>query len=385
MRIGFNGRLQDSPEIRAGFIGCGSHAFRNIYPALQFAPVRLVACCDLDAPRAQAYAAEFGAERWYTDHRQMLEREDLDAVFVVTGYGPGGRPQYPSLAIDCMEAGCHVWTEKPPAATTAEIEEMMAVSARTGRNVLVGMKKMFFPANGMAHELMSLPDFGRTSLVSLQYPQSIPGPEEIRRYLQDREHIGSVVGFLDHLCHPASLLVMLAGMPQTVFIERAFTGAGFAVFTFDSGVVASLTLSSGQSLNGGIERTMIVSDRGRHIIVDNNHRVSYHRIGPVGYGDTPNFYVGNPEEATAVWEPEFSLGQLYNKGLFLLGYYGEVNEFALSILENRPPSKGTLEQAWQVTRIFEAFAEGPGHQISLSDDSFSSSPSTCACATDDSD
>ncbi|MHC4715753.1 MAG: Gfo/Idh/MocA family protein, partial [Planctomycetota bacterium] len=65
------------------------------------------------------------------------------------------------------------------------------------------------------------------------------------------------------------------------------------------------------------------------------------------------------------WEPEFSLGQLYNKGLFLLGYYGEVSEFARSVLEDRPPDRGTLAHAWQATRIFEAFAEGPGRVIGL--------------------
>ncbi len=65
----------------------------------------------------------------------------------------------------------------------------------------------------------------------------------------------------------------------------------------------------------------------------------------------PSCYGGGPAEASSAWEPEFSLGQLYNKGLFLLGYYNEVNEFARSILENRPPAKGTLEHAWQVTRL----------------------------------
>jgi hypothetical protein len=56
---------------------------------------------------------------------------------------------------------------------------------------------------------------------------------------------------------------------------------------------------------------------------------------------------------------------LYNKGLFLLGYYNEVNEFARAILEGRPIVKGTLDQAWQITRLFEAFAQGPGQTISL--------------------
>lgn len=61
MRIGFRGELIDEPRVRAGFVGCGSHAFRNIYPALQFAPVELAAVCDLNIDKARAFAARFGA------------------------------------------------------------------------------------------------------------------------------------------------------------------------------------------------------------------------------------------------------------------------------------------------------------------------------------
>jgi predicted dehydrogenase len=118
-----------------------------------------------------------------------------------------------------------------------------------------------------------------------------------------------------------------------------------------------------------MERTVVISDSGRHVVVDNNIRVSYHRSAPYpegqGYGNAPTYYFGAPDEATAEWEPEFSLGQLYNKGLFVLGYYGEVNEFARAIIEKRPVKKGTLEHAWQATRIFEAFTEGLGKTIPL--------------------
>jgi len=41
---------------------------------------------------------------------------------------------------------------------------------------------------------------------------------------------------------------------------------------------------------------------------------------------------GPAKAVLAVWEPEFSLGQLYNKDLFLLGYTQEIDEFARSIL-----------------------------------------------------
>lgn len=368
MRISFRGRLVDEKEIRAGFIGCGSHSFRNIYATFQYAPVNLVATCDFAIEKAQAFATKFGAQNAYSDYTEMIKRENLDAVFVVTGYDRNGRPTYPPIAVDCLNAGCHVWIEKPPAASCAEIERMQEAAQNNGKNVLVGMKKMFFPANEKAKELMSTDDFGETSLVMVQYPQYIPTIAEFDQYINRRVRERSVVGFLDHLCHPMSLMVYLMGMPSTLYYERSPNGAGIATFTFNSGAVGSLAHTRGASRNGGMERTVIISS-GRHIVVDNNIRVSYHRTPPsepgTGYGNSPYFYTGTTQQTTAFWEPEFSLGQLYNKGLFLLGYYNEVNEFARSILESRPLQRGTLEQAWQVTRVFQAYAEGPRKLINL--------------------
>ncbi|MFW6162752.1 MAG: Gfo/Idh/MocA family protein [Planctomycetota bacterium] len=369
MRISFHGKPTDEPEIRAGFIGCGSHAFRNVYPTFQFTPVHLVATCDLDRGKAVAFAAQFGAERAYDSHREMLEAEALDAVFIVVGGDEWGRPAYPPLAIDCLEAGCHVWMEKPPAASCAEVEAMQRAADAAGRHVMVGLKKMFFPANEKAKELIGREDFGEPSLVLLQYPQYVPTQAEFDAFRESGEVKGGVRGFLDHLCHPVSLLLFLLGMPESLSYERSASGAGVATLRFASGAVASLALTCGSSRNAGMERTTVVGQGGHHLVVDNGLRVFYHRSPPnapgTGYGSAPDYFTGSPEDVSAVWEPEFSLGQLYNKGLFLLGYYGEVEEFARSVLAGRPPAKATLEHAWQVTRIFEAFAEGPGQRIPL--------------------
>lgn len=241
----------------------------------------------------------------------------------------------------------------------------MDAANTASKQVMVGLKKMFFPANEKAKELAGRADFGTLSLARLEYPQYIPTQDEFARYLEGREPVRAVVGFLDHLCHPGALLVHLLGMPQTLFYQRASNGAGIALFTFASGAVASLALTHGAARNDGMERTVLISDSGRHILVDNNQRVSYHRHRALGYGNDPDFYRGAPEETTAVWQPEFSLGQLYNKGLFLLGYYHEVNEFARAILEQRAVLKGTLQDAWHVTRLFEGFAQGPDQIIAL--------------------
>ncbi len=358
MRLDFKGRAVDAPEIRAGFIGCGSHSFRNVFPTFQFAPVKLIATCDLDLQRAELFATKFGAQSAYSDYKRMLAEENLDAVFVVVGYDKKGIPLYPKIAVDCLNAGCHTWIEKPPAATCKEIDLMQTASEKADKNVVVGMKKMFFPANEKAKELMAAPDFGNVSQVLLQYPQSVPTDEEFSNYNSCRD-------FLDHLCHPTSLMVYLLGMPISLYFERSNNGSGLATFKFENGSIASIALTKGSSPNAGMERTTIIADSGKHIVVENNLRVYYHCQPLPGYGDVTDYYKGTPQQVSSVWEPEFSLGQLYNKGLFLLGYYNEVNEFAMSILENRTPAKGTLKQAWQVTRIFEAFTEGAGKLINL--------------------
>ena len=363
MKIDFHGKLSDVKTIRAGFIGCGSHSFRNIYPVFQFVPVELAAVCDLSMEKAEAYKKQFGAGKAYSDYREMLKKEKLDAVFIVTGYDAKGRPLYPKIACDCMEAGCHVWMEKPPAASCAEIEKMKKVSKKTGKNVLVGLKKMFFPSTRKAKELMSTGDFGKASLLTIQYPQYVPTVDEFKAWEKGTDR--KAVSFLDHLCHPASLLVYLFGMPSTLYYQRSFSGSGIAVFGYEDGKTASITFTHGASINCGMERTLIVSDKSHHIVVDNNIRVLYHRNPPLGYGDNPDYFKGTPEQTSSVWEPEFSLGQLYNKGIFLLGYYDEVNEFAKSVLEDRRNNAGTLDDAWNVTRIFEAFKEGPGKVIKL--------------------
>ena len=89
-------------KLRAGFIGCGGHAFRNVYPVFQYAPVDLIAVCDVIRAKAEEFRRTFGAQQAYSDHCEMIEKEDLDAVFVVTNYDEHGRARYPQLASDCL-------------------------------------------------------------------------------------------------------------------------------------------------------------------------------------------------------------------------------------------------------------------------------------------
>lgn len=350
----------DSERVRAGFIGCGGHSFRNIYPALRYAPIRLVAVCDLDENRARAYAKEFGAERAYRDYETMLAHELLDVVFIVTNYDENALPRFPRLAIAAMESGAHAWIEKPPAASTEEVLAMMRVSERTGKFVQVGFKKMFFPAIEKLHAISRRESFGRLTSLSVRYPQSLPPMEK-------RHDNRAMLGFLDHICHPGSILHYLGGAVKTLFYERAPNGAAVASICFVSGAVGSLHLAAGQSGTSPLERVEVVGE-GENVVVENGVRLTWYRRGSRGaggYGRSPRF-IGDDESAPLFWEPEFSLGQLYNKGLFLIGYAPEIFYFVECVRENRPPEKANLADALEITKLYEAFRfHPPGTVISL--------------------
>ncbi len=348
-----------SQKIKAGFIGCGGHSYRNIYPAFQYAPVDLVAICDLDKGRAETYAKIFGADRAYSDYKEMLEKEELDAIFVVTNYD-NALTRYPKISIDVMNAGCHVWIEKPPASSVNEIYDMMETSQRTGKFVMVGFKKIFFTAIAKAKEIISGKEFGKPSSIYVHYPQSLP--EE-----KDRNDPHKMLGFLDHIGHPGSIIYHLMGKIKSIYFEREpFNGGSISVMKFIDGAIGTLHLTSGQSTTGPLERVEVIGE-GCNVVVDNGVKLTYYRRGERGsggYGRSES-YIGIDESAPIYWEPEFSLGQLYNKGLFMLGYANEIIYFAECVLNNKPPEKSNLETALEVTKLYEAYKKPSGQVIEI--------------------
>jgi predicted dehydrogenase len=344
-------------RVRLAAIGCGAHAYRNIFPTFAFAPVDLVAVCDLEPERARAVARQFGGAASYTDYHEMLAQEQPEAVVVVTNYDEQARPRYPRIAVDVLCAGAHVWIEKPPAGSSAQVRQMQQTSRDTGKFVQVGFKKMFFPANVKAKELLSQPEFGPVRTATARYPQHLPP-------LAERQDPHRMLGFLDHIVHPLSVLRFLAGPVESIYVERAPNGASVTSLRFASGAVGSLHLAHGASGMSPMERTEVVGDDA-NVVIDNNLRVLYYGPGaPSGeYGRAASFYESSG--APRIWEPEFSLGQLYNKGLFLLGYGPEIRYFCECVLGGQPPKVGTLDDALELLLIYEAYCSTEGERVPI--------------------
>lgn len=141
--------------LRVGFIGCGRHTTKMLYPRLRMARMQLAAVCDLDEAKAQRNARWFGAEHIYTEHRRMLEDPSLEAVLICTGTGT-----HTPLALDCLERGLPVFVEKPPALNLAQAEQLRARSEDLNLPVMVGTMKRHALVYRRMKEIIASPDFG---------------------------------------------------------------------------------------------------------------------------------------------------------------------------------------------------------------------------------
>ncbi|MBO9607314.1 MAG: Gfo/Idh/MocA family oxidoreductase [Paenibacillaceae bacterium] len=346
-------------KIKACFIGAGGHSFRNVYAAFPYAPVDLVAVCDQNEQRAADYARQFGALRHYGDANEMLEKERPDAVFIVTAYHPDGRVQATDLALDALRHGVHVWMEKPTAASVEEIEALREAGRAANKFVMTGLKKVFFPAIEKTKQLISSPEFGRPASIYVRYPQALPAAE-------DRAVLKKMTSFLDHIYHPGAILHYLMGRVSSLVYDREpFNGGSVTNLRFESGAVGTMHLTAGISGSSPLERLEIVGENA-NVVVDNGVKLTYYRkASRPAYGRSASYIVPD-ETAPLVWEPEFSLGQLYNKNIFYLGYVPEIVHFCESVLADTPPVKGTLDASLEIAKLFEAYRFGAeGERIVL--------------------
>ena len=107
-------------RLKVGYVGVGSHVYRNLLPALTYLPVELKAVCDIDLDRAERTAKQYGVDHVYADAGEMFGGGDLDAVFIAVS-----PILHPELTCRAFDASLHVWMEKRPAIRVAQIEEMI--------------------------------------------------------------------------------------------------------------------------------------------------------------------------------------------------------------------------------------------------------------------
>jgi len=337
-------------KLNVALVGAGSHAYRNLLPAMHHLPVRLQAVCDVNPARSTSTAEQYGC-RHYESTADLYAKEELDAVFL--SVGPA---QHPGLAREAFDAGVHVWLEKPPAMRADQVREM--IRHRKDRVAVVGVKKVFMPAARKAMEILAAPDSGPLRSLLAVYPMTIPpnGREVLEK--------GLFTDWLGNGIHPLSLMIAVGGPVRQVTVLRGKFDGGVCVLEFESGAIGNFHMAAGAPGSQPMEYYAFYAKKCS-VVIENCRRVVYQRGIPFQYGKTASFAPEGFDHGALVWEPQNTLATLENKALFTQGIYGEMKHFCDCVLEGKPASQGTLEFALEVMKVYEAALLSDGKPISV--------------------
>lgn len=127
--------------VRLGYIGMGARGPSHLDAAMACQGVQIVAICDNHAPSAEkgrkmVESAKRPAPALYTrgdyDYRRMLERDDIDAVFISTPW-----EWHVPMAVDTMKAGKHALVEVPAAYTVEDCWKLVDTAEKMQRHCMM--------------------------------------------------------------------------------------------------------------------------------------------------------------------------------------------------------------------------------------------------------
>jgi predicted dehydrogenase len=153
--------------MRIGLIGCGNIGVNAHIPAVAANEgMRIVAAADPTPQRLQAAAeaAGLGPDDLYADWRDLLVRDDIDAVIVAT-------PQRyrPEIVIAAAEAGKHILAEKPLALTLDAAQAMVDAARGHGVTLATVHNYHFMPVYREIKQVLDSGEIGAPDVAELTY------------------------------------------------------------------------------------------------------------------------------------------------------------------------------------------------------------------------
>jgi predicted dehydrogenase len=250
--------MRQRPKI--GLIGCGQVSRVGHGPAIcHLKRAEITAIADPDDANRKHFKRKFRVRRDYRDHKEMLEREDLDAVVIAT-------PPWLHAAqvSDCVAANVHILCEKPLATTLEDCRKIVELCRSYGKHVQIGHSKRFETGFQQIKKWLDTGSLGRVYQMSIAWHYFIPdfstgwlhaclhGLKTVGidlekkygtwRYFDERAGGGD---FFDHGPHYIDLLRFFFGEIESIYCKtgrfhrsRKFEDLAIAVFVLENGTFA---------------------------------------------------------------------------------------------------------------------------------------------------
>ena len=210
--------------IRLGIIGAGDVAERDYLPEWHRLEGEAVisVVCGRSPERARRVAEQYGIDRWSTNYREVVQ-SDVDAIVNLTPINL----HYP-ITLAALEAGKHVYTEKPMASSPAQAEALEHLASERGLVLVCAPSFMLFPQIAKVGQLLASGDLG---VVHAARAQALTGPPPWPGYGSDPSFFfESEAGpLVDMGVYPLHVLTGLLGPVSGVAAMAARTMQSFVV------------------------------------------------------------------------------------------------------------------------------------------------------------
>jgi predicted dehydrogenase len=160
-----------SEPLKIAIVGCGQFAESHVQEIKKIPLADLVALCDLEKLMGEQLAERYEVPQYYDDINELLQTARPDVLHITTP-----PHSHHGLATMALNAGCHVYVEKPFALNLEQTDEILKLSEKTGKKVTVGHSYYFDP---IALEMRSLIEKGILGdLVHIEsfYGYNLSGP-----------------------------------------------------------------------------------------------------------------------------------------------------------------------------------------------------------------
>src|SRR5215208_5175441 len=213
--------------MRIGLIGCGNVGVNAHIPSVQANEgMRIVAAADPTPERLQAAAAAgLAPADLHADWRDLLAREDIEAVIVAT-------PQRfrPEIVIAAARAGKHVLAEKPLALTPADAQAMIDAARAVGVTLATVHNYHFMPVYRDIKEVLDSGEIGQPEIAVLNYlgVEDRPGAEAYSPRWRHRaaDSGGGVLMDMLHVVYLANWFMGGSPLGVSAWVDKRIEGDG---------------------------------------------------------------------------------------------------------------------------------------------------------------
>ncbi|MDE0686792.1 MAG: Gfo/Idh/MocA family oxidoreductase [Candidatus Poribacteria bacterium] len=224
-------------EIKIGFIGCGGNANGHMNQLAGIEGASVVAVCDVQVERAQSAAEKHDADP-YIAHQALLERDDLDAVYLSLPVFVHGQPEF-----DVIERGLPFFVEKPVAISMEIAREVEAAVADAGLITCVGYQLRYLGSTKITQQLLR----ERTINMIVGKYWCSTGHGDPNAWLRQMNKSGGQL--VEQATHTIDMMRYMGGEVETVYAMQAnrflketnCPDANSVALQFASGAVGSLT------------------------------------------------------------------------------------------------------------------------------------------------